>query len=301
VNGDFDEKIRELCLGFYRDLDQRIERLVAAAGPETNILMTSDHGFGATTEVVYINEWLAQNGYLRWTDQAESDAGTKLTLDKIKDHTTNIDWANTMAYAVTPSSNAIYIRRSSGGGKGVSDADYPAYCRELRDKLLAWENPADGGKVFTDVFFNEPKLAGSDSVAEYAPDLTLRLRDGGFVSIVRSGGEIVRPRLKVDGTHRPNGIFVANGPNIRVGEQIQPLDIVDIAPMLLYGIGLPVPEDLEGRVPEEVFTPETFKQFPVQRGKATISGDVASENEPEVSDEEKEALMAQMKVLGYMD
>ena len=42
-----------------------------AAGPDTDILITSDHGFGPTTEIFYVNEWLSRNGYLQWSDDAK--------------------------------------------------------------------------------------------------------------------------------------------------------------------------------------------------------------------------------------
>jgi len=59
-------QIRGLCIEYYKQLDRNIERLVKNAGPATNVILTSDHGFGATTEFVYINEWLARHGYLKW-------------------------------------------------------------------------------------------------------------------------------------------------------------------------------------------------------------------------------------------
>jgi predicted AlkP superfamily phosphohydrolase/phosphomutase len=299
----WDTHIRELCLDYYRALDGRIKRLVELAGPETNIVMTSDHGFGATTEVVYVNEWLAANGYLAWTGHAAADGSRKLTLDKIKDHTTNIDWPNTKAYSVTPSSNAIYLKRDTGDGRGVKDSEYPDFCRALRERLLAWRDPANGEQVFVEAYLNEKKMAGAKDAIDYGPDITLRLRDGGFVSIVRSGGDIIRPREKADGTHRPNGIFIAQGPDIEgEGERLAALDILDITPLLLHLAGLPVPTDLEGRVPTEIFTSESLSRNPVKVSGATqrLEED-GGEPKKDVSDEEKEALIAQMKVLGYMD
>ena len=51
---------------------------------------------------------------------------------------------------------------------------------------------------------------------ERAPDLTLSIRDGGFVSILKSD-VVLKPRPEVVGTHRPEGIFMAKGPGIRRG------------------------------------------------------------------------------------
>jgi hypothetical protein len=112
----------------------------------------------------------------------------------------------------------------------------------------------------------------------------------------------VKPREKPEGTHRPNGIFIARGPDIEVGQQIQPLSILDITPLLLYFLGLPVPKDLEGRVPTEILRTATLMSHPAERQGVTKSlQDEADEPREDASDEEKEALMAQLKLLGYMD
>ena len=88
-----------------------------------------------------------------------------------------------------------------------------------------------------------------------AQDLTLTLRDGGFISILRSEA-LVRPRPQVKGTHRPEGIFIAGGPGIRRGARIAALPILAVAPTLFYSLGVPVPEDLEGAVATEAFEAE---------------------------------------------
>jgi predicted AlkP superfamily phosphohydrolase/phosphomutase len=293
-----DARIRELCLNHFRELDAIIERLVFLAGPETNVILTSDHGFGATTEVVYLNEWLARNGYLKWAEKAEVDARGKLTADRMKEHLMMIDWKNTLAYCPTPSSNAIFIKRANGSGKGVKDEDYAEFCTKLKQQLLEYRNPRDGEQIFVQVDLNKRERS-SDS--ETLPDINVKVRDSGFVSILKAT-DVVKPREKPEGTHRPNGIFIARGPDIEVGQQIQPLSILDITPVLLYFLGLPIPTDLEGRVPTEILRTEALMTHPVERRGVTKSlHDDSDEQRKDASDEQKEALMAQLKLLGYMD
>jgi predicted AlkP superfamily phosphohydrolase/phosphomutase len=293
-----DARIRELCLNHFRELDAIIERLVSLAGSETNVILTSDHGFGATTEVVYLNEWLARNGYLEWAQKAEVDATGKLTADRMKEHLMMIDWKNTLAYCPTPSSNAIFVKKANGSGTGVKDEDYVEFCTKLKQQLLEYRNPADGEQIFIEVNLN--KLEGSPD-AENLPDINIKLRDYGFVSILKAK-DVVVPREKPEGTHRPNGIFIARGSDIEVDQQIQPLSILDITPLLLYFLGLPIPTDLEGRVPTEILRTETLMTHPVERQGVTKSlNEDANEQRKDASDEEKEALMEQLKLLGYMD
>jgi predicted AlkP superfamily phosphohydrolase/phosphomutase len=290
-------RIRGLCHGFYRSLDDNIRKLFEQAGPDTNVIFTSDHGFGATTEVVYINEWLARNGYLKWADSVQADGSAKLTADKIKDHLGTVDWKRTIAFCPTPSSNAIYVKKARGrDGVGVKDSEYLDFCLKLRKELLDYRDPRDGNPVFVGADLN--KLEGSPYV-EPSPDVTLRLRDGGFVSILKSS-EVVIPRAHADGTHRPNGIFIAHGPDFKQGLAVEPLDLLDITPLLLHLLGLPVPEDLEGRVPAAILRADAGQRRVEQAGATVaVQSKVSTRKEPTA--EEREALLKQMKILGYMD
>lgn len=287
------QDIRRQCLDYYRQLDRNIARLVAAAGSGTDIVLTSDHGFGPTDEIVYINEWLARHGYLKWTESARADDAGQLTATKMKDHLRMIDWRETVAFSPTPSSNSIFVKRDMGNGVGIKDEDYAGFCLKLRQELLDWRDPADGKPVFVGAETN--KLMGR-MYSGPCPDITLRLRDGGFVSILNST-EIVIKREHPDGTHRPNGIFIGHGPSFRKGVSLEPLSILDVTPVLLHCLQVQVPSDLEGRVPEEAFAAAGT----VHLGEATHSNGGKGQQDREPTEEEREALMTQLRVLGYMD
>ena len=72
--GGFHQRMRELSLGYFRQLDGFIEQLVTAAGPDVQVFFASDHGFTASTEVVRINAYLAEKGYVHFKDLPEGDA-----------------------------------------------------------------------------------------------------------------------------------------------------------------------------------------------------------------------------------
>ena len=285
-------RIRELCVDFYRRLDANIRMMVEAAGPQTDVLITSDHGFGPTTEILYINEWLARQGYLTWSDAATEGAAGQLTADRFKDHLGMIDWQATKAFTPTPSSNAIYVKKDQGTGHGVTDDQYLGFVLELQRELLDIRDPMTGEAIVAGADLN--KLRGS-SFVEPCPDITLRLRDGGFVSILKSN-EVVTPRPEADGTHRPAGVFVGFGPSFRQGEKLPALSILDIAPLILSLLGLPVPVDLEGTVPAAALAVGRRAE---KAGATVVVPPVDERDEP--SEEEREALMKQLKILGYMD
>jgi len=62
---------------------------------------------------------------------------------------------------------------------------------------------------------------------------------------------------------------------------------------------LPVPEDLEGRVPAEILSADAGSRR-VEQG-ATTAAVQSKSTRKEPTAEEREALLKQMKILGYMD
>jgi hypothetical protein len=139
---------------------------------------------------------------------------------------------------------------------------------------------------------------------ERAPDLTLALADGGLVSILPSE-QLFSARPEVAGSHRPLGVFLAKGPGVRRGADAGELSLLDVAPALLYRLGLPIPENLEGRVPEGVFEMETLKQKPVTVGKVAEAvkppGGPEEAPAPAFGKEEEAAVMRRLQELGYVE
>ncbi len=66
------------------------------------------------------------------------------------------------------------------------------------------------------------------------------------------------------GVHHLDGVLVAAGGPVRPGVRLE-ATLYDIAPTVLALLGLPVPEDLPGRVLEEMLEPGFLARFPVGR------------------------------------
>jgi hypothetical protein len=132
-----------------------------------------------------------------------------------------------------------------------------------------------------------------------APDLLLVLRDFGFVSI-KNKAPVVVQRKEVAGTHHPEGVFFAYGPGIKQGEMLDTLNITDVAATLLYSLGLEIPPDLEGKVPKPVFTEQHLAENPVVIGGGTTFK-ARTDEQDRISEDEKEKIMTQLRMLGYME
>jgi predicted AlkP superfamily phosphohydrolase/phosphomutase len=291
----WERRVRELCLDYFREIDDIIGKLLDLLDDGDQVFVASDHGFGATDEILYINTWLSEHGYLTWTEDAPLAKDGMLNTEGMKTPAFLFDWSKTRAFALTPGSNGIYLH-----------VDDPAERRRLADEiaegLLSVSNPITGERVVRRVMKRESAFPGSAS--DQSPDLTLVLRDYGFVSVLRSQ-EVVRPRPEVVGAHHPDGIFVAAGAGVRRGVTVDRLSILDVTPAMMHGLGQAIPREFEGRLPREIYTPEYLEARPTDLETAAVLGEVqppAAETGPAYYDAEGEkALMERLRALGYLE
>lgn len=117
--------------------------------------------------------------------------------------------------------------------------------------------PEESFEIYKDVLrtayrFHDIMLARQLELA--GPDaLVLLCSDHGFHS--RHLRPRVTPREPAGPAvwHRDMGIFVLSGPGIRKDERIYGANIIDVTPTLLAAMGLPVGDDMDGRVLIDVF------------------------------------------------
>jgi predicted AlkP superfamily phosphohydrolase/phosphomutase len=288
------DKVRE----YYIRLDALIGELRDIFAGAT-IIVASDHGFGPQVRTFYVNSWLEQMGLLAWRDgqaPASTDAGS-LGLNQLARHVYQIDWQRTRAFAPLPSGNGIHIVKADAQHPcGVTPEEYPAFREWLAAQLLDVREPDSDARVVARVSTRD-ELFGGPALA-VAPDLTLELTDGGLLSILAST-ETVRRRRVPTGTHHPDGIFVATGPEIRRGERLTPMSILDVAPLMLHELGLPIPESLEGRLIAEAIDPGALAARPARRNADTAA--VASVEELALDAEAEGEILERLRALGYVE
>ena len=299
---DWAQRIRELCLGYYRQLDDVLSRIFELASKDSTVVIASDHGFGAQTGTFFINAWLEKKGYLSWANEnTPQTAGSEdLGIEQLARHVYLLDWNKTRAYVPTPSGNGIYFARPNGGA-GVTESEY----QELRSRLVAElaEVKDDRGEpVVSQIWTRDEVFSGPCEAL--APDVTLSLSDGGLVSILASS-EVYRSRSEPIGAHRPEGVFLARGPGLRERKSLHELSILDVAPLILYSLGLPVPIDLEGRVPREAFETGWFDGRPVASGDSSANAPRSTSQTRRaavaLSKDDEERLASHLRALGYIN
>jgi predicted AlkP superfamily phosphohydrolase/phosphomutase len=306
VTTAWEQQTRDLCEGYFRQLDTLLAEIVELAGPEATIVMASDHGFGPTSDIFFLNAWLEREGFLTWASGPATPPADSLHvgIGQITRHVHELDWTRTIAYAATPSSQGIHIvRQAPGSDFGVPPESYDAIRNEIADGLRRFRHPDTGRPVFAEIWTREEAFAGP--YEEMSPDLTVILENNAVVSILRSDTPL-KCRPEPVGSHHPEGVLMARGPELRTGVTLPALAIMDVAPLVLHSLGVPVPDDLDGRLPVEAFEPGALLERPLRTFTAEPSGKNSPTPMPEIApvayDAEDEAVVLQrLRALGYIE
>ena len=117
----------------------------------------------------------------------------------------------------------------------------------------------------------DPRAAASrDRVARFYEELDRflaallpRLETGTVLAIASDHGHSPTIFHEMDTQHRhgPPGVLLLHGPGIRAGE-LRGAGALDLYPTLLHLLGIAVPEDADGRLLEEAFTPAALAARP---------------------------------------
>src|SRR6185369_11757278 len=111
----------------------------------------------------------------------------------------------------------------------------------------------------------------------------LVVSDHGFAGIPDS---VKAPNPFMSGDHAPNGILVASGAGIQTGQRLPDSSVLDIAPTILSLLGLPVPDDMHGKVLTSMMTesapPHRIKSYETDAKGAAPAAPAASLSPEEI-------------------
>jgi len=219
-DGSPDPALANVIPDYYRYIDERIGEIVALAPPNATIVLVSDHGHGPLRleeafhlqlEVLLEKLGLGDGEALAISEPYRHDKSIWLGLE-------GIEPGGTVPVARAAERSAALARRL---GALRTDHDEPVFASIV-------DHVADPGWQPGD------------------PALTVRFSAAAlFARTIDDGGRSVpfdAVRLRhddVSGAHRREGILIMRGPDIRPGALDEPARIYNIAPTLLYLLGLP--------------------------------------------------------------
>ncbi|MFQ6088997.1 MAG: alkaline phosphatase family protein [Candidatus Methanofastidiosia archaeon] len=176
----------------------------------------------------------------------------------------------------------------------IEPEDYENFRENLIRKLKKIRDPETSERIFDKVFKREELYHGK--YFEYAPDIVFLLKDG-YLYTTKEDRELVLKDLEYTiGNHQINGIFIAYGKDIRK-IQLEP-KIIDVMPTILHIMGVPIPDDVDGRVLREIFKKDS--EIYKREIKYEKSKEIEREKH-EFSDEDEKVVRERLKGLGYLE
>lgn len=331
MNAKYGDGVLEL----YRKADRLIAEILEEKDSRTDLLIMSDHGFGPVHSTLYMNNWLIENGYMSYRRNpgvnfrkfihstglnlenafnigkkfglsgigkkvAYSSNGTsifKKLMNAFFLSYKDIDWENTKAYSAG-NFGQIYINREGREPHGiVSGEEYEDLVDELIRKLRRFRDPRNGKIIFDRVLKRDEEYQGR--FIDEAPDIVFFDRDFKYTTnrLFEFGSNKLVGKNVIDrsGDHKPYGIFFASGDKFEKGKKINGAKIIDIMPSILYSFGLPIPDNLDGRILEEIFTVEYRKNVEPEY----VKYEELEKEKSETSEEDIEEMQRKLKGLGY--
>jgi len=156
----------------------------------------------------------------------------------------SIDYPNSKCFLTQKGKKGIKINAND-------ETEYYKLRKRVKDMLEKMQDPRTGQKVFKTVIEREKFYSGKH--VKNAPDIILDEEENYLISPKFGEGVISRTSLQIS-DHEREGIFLAYGNNIKKSIKIKNAEIIDIAPTVLHLSNMSIPEDMDGKVLEEVFS-----------------------------------------------
>jgi predicted AlkP superfamily phosphohydrolase/phosphomutase len=229
-----------------------------------------------------------------------------------------INWAGTKAYfEENPYYPSLRINLKGRQPQGVVEPgqEYEDLRDDLIKRLEEWRHPETGEKIVERAYRREEVYSGPS--LDQAPDIVVHWsthKDYTYTFRVSSKSAKLKWIEEIDpfspnnfsfftgksGSHRDNGIFLAEGPGVQNGLTLDGAHIMDVAPTILHVLGVPVPADMDGRVLVDIFEGEAAEEVAFGAAVAHEPVQVAPLEE-NYTDADKRVIAERLRALGYID
>ena len=215
-----------------------------------------------------------------------------------------VDWQKTMCFFhYMPRVN---LKGREPFGTVSAGKEYEEVVNLVIEKLYEARDAATGMAIVDKIFRRDEVFRGKH--IDQAPDIIIWWKEdiviSGIVSTDINGKEVVvTEKDYVDirtGNHTPYGVFFASGSTFKKGVEAKGMEIIDLAPTILYLLGEPVPMEMDGKVLRQVFTDEFLKANAI---RYTTEG---SESKPpkagqSYNDSDDVVVEENLRSLGYIE
>ena len=211
------------------------------------------------------------------------------------------DYGRSKVYSLTSTANFGFLMANRIGRDPlgtVPDPKVRALGEQLRQGLLAFKDPSTGSPIIKN-FWRADELYPAEQAEAYCDFILEADEDYAVVDYCYSPEELERPVMDyLIATHEVTGVVAYWGNHSAGVGPVDSMNLVDICPTILHAMGLPIPNDLDGRPAMltqemssrhvETFDPSAELKF------GTVS------SEPVYTEEEEEQIKDRLRDLGYL-
>ena len=317
---------------FYQQIDGIIGDVLGNVNDRTDLFVLSDHGFMGFSKFLGLNSFLMNKGYLklrrtplvvlkrimfsfgltplrffRWLNklhlgkyrQALRKEGFRSKIRGVFLSLQDVDWRRSKAHSMG-GWGQIYLNSKERFPFGTVDSvEGERLVGSIIEELRGLKEAGTKRLVFSSGKIYRKHEIYTGPHASMAPDITA-IPDYPFKAFPDyefGSNKLVVDAVGWSGTHSMDGIFVAIGPSIAKGSAPLGARLIDIAPTVLYLMGLPIPEDIDGRVLTEVIKRNVLEQRSPRLGAASSR---IREETYSYAPADEEELKKTLKGLGYL-
>jgi predicted AlkP superfamily phosphohydrolase/phosphomutase len=317
-------KYEDVILNTYKIADRVLGDIVKEYANEGYVVVVSDHGGTRLKRLFHTNYFLHSIGMLSFrrsipvrAKQGLYSLGVTQGLFGLVARTKvyplryllrplsltlkDVDWNKTRAYSF--GYGQIYLNVGGAGGQTSGDAAKNVTDEDIRtpiiEALLGAVDTETGTKPIVGAWRREEMFSGPH--ASEAPDIQVSLAEGyeafPWASIA---DRVFSPNTSRSGGHNTRGIVLVKGEGIKQGD-IAGAAVTDIAPTILYLMGVGVPPDMDGHILTQAFTEEHLRTDPPKAASSEAKHPGNDDKKQySLSDDEEQVIEKNLRSLGYI-
>jgi predicted AlkP superfamily phosphohydrolase/phosphomutase len=319
----------------YCRLDAMVGEVIDTLGESDSVMLVSDHGAGPLHRFIHANNYLIQEGAMKvkkgiasrlklmlfkagFTPMNVYKVVSRLRLGKVKMGLrwtsggydllrkfffsfSDVDWERTTAYALSGGVyGGLFVNLKGREPRGaVEPEDYERTRERLIGLMGDLKDPRTDrgliGKVIKREEIYNGRFLGEAPDLYFLPHVPTI---GVFGDFEFSSNKVIEEVSDaISAQHRMEGIFVAAGPAVKKGHEVSDMTVIDLAPLMLYLMGLPIPAGIDGDLRKDVLDEDHLAGRPPEYAKMQDLYNAGARDRDSVEDE---SIRDRLKGLGYI-
>jgi len=224
-----DPKYAQEFVKFYKKVDATLGDIHSKLQEHNaQYVVLSDHGFCSVEKEIYLNYWLAQNGWLKFEKQPPEN------LADIHE--------DSVAYSMAPGRIYINLKGREPRGKVSPGQEYESIRDDIKAALMELKEPESGAQIVDRVYYKEEIYDGP--LFEHAPDMVAMAHDGFDLKGALAKDTLTRKGTLVGmHTYADATLYIKDTKIAKFDPEI-----MDVMPTILKMMGMRIPEDVDGEV-----------------------------------------------------